>query len=106
MTDVFQPVEELRRRGLYSGGASPATEQIINTLTEDQVRAFADARTAPEVQGHSLDERGMAGAMVRAMGWDRPRAQESAEVEGMSNVVVSECACLCTGGGGGSGASA
>jgi hypothetical protein len=99
MTDVFKPVEELRRQGLYSGGASPATEQIINTLTEQQVRAFVDARTSPEVEGHSIS-----GAMVRAMGWDRPRAQETAEVEGQS-AIVAECACLCTGGGGGSGAS-
>jgi hypothetical protein len=105
MTDVFRPVEELRRHGLYSGGASPATEQIINTLTEQQVQAFVDVRTSPEVQGHSVDEPSIAGAMVRAMGWDRPRTQETAEVEGMS-VPTAECACLCTGGGGGSGSSA
>ncbi|MET8147147.1 hypothetical protein ACIBSW_12095 [Actinoplanes sp. NPDC049668] len=106
MTDVFKPVEELRRHGIYSGGASPATEEIINTLTPEQVQAFIDVRTSPEVQGHSFDERGFSSAMVRAMGWDSPRAQETAEVEGMSLPPVAECACLCTGGGGGSGSSA
>ena len=104
MTDVFKPVEELRRHGLYSGGASPATEEIINSLTEQQIRAFVDVRTSAEVQGHSVDEQSLATPMVRAMGWDRPQAQESAEVEGMA-VPVAECACLCTGSGGGSGSS-
>jgi len=105
MTDVFSPVEELRRHGIYGGGASPATEQIINTLSEPQVRAFIDVWESTEVQGQSADA-GLAVAMTRVMGWDRPRAQEvGGEVEGMSVAPPAECACLCTGSGGGSGSS-
>jgi hypothetical protein len=58
-----------------------------------------------EPRRHGFDEHGIGSAMIRAMGWDRPRAQETAEVEGMSAPPVAECACLCTGGGGGSGSS-
>lgn len=102
MTATFDPATELRRHGLYGGAVAPATEEIIGTLTEPQVRAVIEI-SSPDVQAH--DANGLALAMTRVMGWDRPQAQDTgSEVEGMS-APVAECACLCTGGGGGSGSS-
>jgi hypothetical protein len=109
MSGAFNPVEELKRHGLYGDSVPSATEQVLHTLTAPQVRAFievtqrANALRSPEVQAHSVQDGGLAIAMTQAMGWDRPRVERvGAEVEGMS-VAGAECACLCTGGGGGGG---
>jgi len=113
MTLAFSPVEELRRHGMCGEELSPATEQVINTLTEDQVDAFVkvkehiDLLSASEVQAQSAADGSLALAMMRVMKWDSPAVeQHDGEVEGMSGVggpKEGNCACLCTGSGGGSG---
>jgi hypothetical protein len=111
MTDVFNPVEELRRHGLVGNSVPPATERILGTLTPAQVDVFVqvEQRVGAARSGTPFsadDDARLASVMTRAMGWDRPSATlVDAEVEGMSvSAMESKCACLCTGGGGGGGA--
>jgi hypothetical protein len=109
MTDVYSPVDELRRQGLIGATVPVATEEVLNTLTPPQVDVFVkvkqrvDALEATDVQSQPVEDGSLALAMTRAMGWDQPRVENVGdEVEGMS-VPVAECACLCTGSGGGGG---
>ncbi|ASW53570.1 aroma-sacti cluster domain-containing protein [Plantactinospora sp. KBS50] len=109
MTDVFSPVDELRRHGLLGEDVPEATEQVLSALSEPQVDVFVkvkqrvDALESPDVQDQPVDDGSLALAMTRAMGWDRPKVEHSGgEIEGMS-APVAECACLCTGSGGGGG---
>jgi hypothetical protein len=109
MTNVFNPVEELRRNGLVGSDLPETAQRVLNTLTEPQVDVFikvkqrVDALQSPEVQANSVQDGSLAIAMTQAMGWDRPRVERvGGEVEGMS-VAGAECACLCTGSGGGGG---
>jgi hypothetical protein len=111
MTDVFSPLDELKRYGLLGNEVSETTEQVLSTLTRPQVEAFVAVKRnvevlqSADVQGQSVENGSLALAMTRAMGWDRPTAEAiDAEVEGMSQPVQGSCACLCTGGGGGGGA--
>lgn len=113
MTLAFSPVEELRRHGMCGDELSPETEQVINTLNEDQVGAFVkvkehiDLLSSREVQEQTAADGSLALAMMRVMKWDRPAVeQHDGEVEGMSAPGAPKgenCACLCTGSGGGSG---
>jgi hypothetical protein len=109
MTDVYSPVDELRRQGLIGATVPAATEEVLNTLTPSQVDVFikvkerVNALEAADVQSQPVEDGSLALAMTRAMGWDRPRVENvGGEVEGMS-APVAECACLCTGSGGGGG---
>ncbi|MET8147148.1 aroma-sacti cluster domain-containing protein [Actinoplanes sp. NPDC049668] len=112
MTDVYRPVDELRRQGLIGATVPAATEEVLNTLTPPQVDVFikvkqrVDALEAADVQSQPVEDGSLALAMTRAMGWDQPRVEHvGAEVEGMALPPVAECACLCTGSGGGGGSS-
>jgi hypothetical protein len=113
MTDVFNPVEELRRNGLCGPGTPASTEQVLGTLTRPQVEVFVQVKrrvdAASRGKPFSPDQNAqLATAMTAAMGWDRPSSTlVEAEVEGMaaiSSPAPGNCACLCTGGGGGGGA--
>jgi hypothetical protein len=112
MTDMFNPVEELKQHGLCDDSVSAEAERILSTLTREQVEACievkrrVDVLEEPSLQAQPIEDGSLALAMSSAMGWDRPSATlVDAEVEGMSvSAMESKCACLCTGSGGGGGA--
>jgi hypothetical protein len=109
MTASYDPVAELRSHGLAGDSLPQVTEEVLGRLNKQQVDSFikvkehVDTLSAAEVQAHSADDAELAMAMAKAIGWDKPAAEDGSDVEGMS-MAAPECLCLCStasGGGGG-----
>lgn len=102
MTESFDPVAELRSHGLVSDNVPQPAEEVLGKLGRYQIETFvkakerADALSSPDVQAHSVDDGALALAMAKAMGWDRPAAEdEGSDVEAMA-MAAPACACLCS----------